>query len=98
MFSKMGIKTKKNHFIAFVRHGERADDSKLCYEKNWNIVKESEVNFVDPPLTKIGCSQAIVTGRYLKDYFKKLKPTKIIVKCSPYIGCIMTASNIASEL
>ena len=68
MFSKMGIKTRKNHFIAFVRHGERADQNKLCYEKNWNIVRECDVNCIDPPLTKIGVSQAIVTGRYLKDY------------------------------
>ena len=31
MFSKMGIISKKKHFIAFIRHGERSDQNKRCY-------------------------------------------------------------------
>ena len=62
------------------------------------ILPEKDTLKFDPPLTKVGIAQAIMTGRFLKDFFQKseLKPSKIIIRSSPFMRTIMTASAIAS--
>ena len=57
------------------------------------------MNEVDPPLSKLGYAQSIITGQYLQAYFEcELKPTKVVITSSPFIKCIMTACAIASQI
>ena len=44
--------------------------------------------------------QSAVTGEFLIDAFdhRKLKFDKIIIECSPYLRCMMTAGQIAEKL
>lgn len=62
------------------------------------VLPEKDTLDYDPPLTKVGIAQAILTGRFLRDCFEKneIKPSKIVVRSSPFIRTIMTASAIAS--
>jgi broad specificity phosphatase PhoE len=57
-------------------------------------------NKYDCPITELGLKQAKRTGQYLKELFTKdnLKFDKIIIECSPFLRCQMTAAQIATEL
>ena len=78
-----------------MRHGESVDE---VLSPTW-VIPRSETKECDPPLTKIGVAQAIITGQYLKEYFKtEFIPTKLIIRTSPFIKSIMTACTIASQL
>ena len=81
-----------------MRHGERADDIRSPTQSAAMnlILPRSQTLKCDPPLTKVGVAQAILTGQFLKEYFEnKIKPNKIVIKTSPFIRCIMTACAIA---
>ena len=65
------------HFIAVIRHGERAD----------RVPGAKVENKEDPLLTEQGIKQADMTGKYLKKYFKdnNLNFSKVIIETSPFI-------------
>ena len=90
------IEAKETYnFCGFVRHGESVDEA-LAPKM---VIPRSEMKEFDPPLTKLGVAQSIITGQYLKVYFEsELDPTKIVIRSSPFIRCIMTACIIASQL
>ena len=86
-------------FVFLVRHGERID----------KVMKElysykGKVNMLDPILTETGVRQARETGEFLKAHLEKLVEKEgrdfeeVIIKTSPFIRCVQTAANIASEL
>lgn len=54
----------------------------------------------DPPLSALGVAQAKTTGKYFKKYFadNDFKFDHIIIDCSPFLRCMMTASFIAEYL
>ena len=54
----------------------------------------------DNKLTEKGIQQSKDTGNFLQKYFKlnNLNFDKIIIEFSPFIGCMMTAGQIAREL
>ena len=52
---------KKSTFIAFIRHGERADEQ--------NKEQLEIMNPYDPIISTYGFYIADMTGRYLKQYF-----------------------------
>ena len=88
----------KRHFICFIRHGERADcvpNSKLLL-----LPREDTFEEYDTPLSKLGVEQAAETGRFLKKAMVDLNinTSKIVIKCSPFIRTIMTASAIAANI
>jgi broad specificity phosphatase PhoE len=89
-------------FTLFIRHGERADRFHDLDSDSDDrvIVPKSQMNDDDPPLCKTGISHAEKTGLYLKKYFEdeNMKFDKIIIKCSPFIRTIMTASQVAKQL
>ena len=61
---------------------------------------ENQCNEVDPPLTVTGIEQARKTGRFVKKYFEQtnMQFGQIVVKTSPFLRTVMTASHIAAEL
>lgn len=54
----------------------------------------------DAPLTRKGIEQAERTGEWLRGFFESngIEFAQIIIKSSPYMRCIMTASYIATKL
>ena len=52
------VKSNQVTFTAFVRHGESQDEILSPLK----IIPRSECNEYDPPLTKIGLAQSIITG------------------------------------
>lgn len=54
----------------------------------------------DPALTPNGMQQARATGKFLKHYFEEngYKFDKIIIECSPFLKCMMTAGQIIKIL
>ena len=63
---------KQVMFCAFVRHGESVDE----IQSPTRVIPRSEERLSDPPLTKIGVAQSIITGQYLKNYFEtEFRPT-----------------------
>ena len=77
-------------FGAIIRHGE-------CANEHMDI---KYPNPLDPPLTENGMDQAEDTGYCLNKYFKenKWQFDEIIIECSPFLKCMMTASHIAARL
>ena len=61
------------------------------------IIPRNFENTIDVPLTKEGVAQATRTGQFLNNYFKNknMHFDKMIIKTSPFIRTIMTASCIA---
>ena len=55
------------------------------------------MNKEDPPLTPQGVKEAIVTGNFLKEHFSdnSYHFDKVIIECSPFLRCMMTAAQIA---
>jgi len=64
------------------------------------VVPREQTVADDPPLTYRGIDQSLLTGKFLKQYFEdtNMTFTKIIIKSSPFLRCIMTASGIAQDL
>lgn len=60
-----GMKNEKI-FTAYVRNAETIDE-KLGPV---GVLSRCESNHYDPPLSKMGVAQAVVTGCYLKSYFE----------------------------
>ena len=82
-------------FCAYVRHAETIDE----ILGPMGVIPRKESNHYDPPLSKMGVAQAVITGQYLKAFFEnELKPKNFVIKTSPYISCIMTACVIADQL
>ena len=77
--------------LFFIRHAERCDKSYCTYEKARVANKE------DPPITKIGISQAQLCGKRLTEQLCDVT-NSIVIETSPYLRCIQTASIIAKEL
>ena len=52
----------------------------------------------DPPITARGRKEARATGEFLKSYFKanNYQFDEVIVECSPFLSCIMTAGLIGN--
>ena len=95
MGNSPAFKSNQETFSAFIRHGESQDEVLSPLK----IIPRSEANEYDPPLTKVGVAQSIITGQYLKEYFEnEFHPTEIIIRSSPFIKSIMTACAIASQL
>lgn len=76
----------------FIRHGERCDNSKLIEEQN-RVTTEC-----DPPLTKLGLSQAHMCGKYLRKHLERGNYDHIIIESSPFLRCMETSAAIAKEL
>ena len=78
----------QKHFAALIYHAEDARE------------RNKGTNRYDPPLTEEGVRQASVTGKFLNEYFKneKYKFDKVIIECSPYLSCMMTAGHVATAL
>lgn len=59
-----------------------------------------QVNKFDMPLTRLGMMQSMATGEYLRQYFEHndYKFSKVIIECSPFLRCMMTAGQIAQRL
>lgn len=77
-------------FLAIVRHGERADlapEDNMVYD-----VKD------DPPLTKIGLSQAEETAYHLRALLAEKQIEEVFIESSPFIRCLKTGSIIAKAL
>ena len=56
-------------------------------------------NKSDPPLTERGIQQARATGDFLKKYLEDGHHfDKVIIECSPFLRCMMTAGHIAEKL
>lgn len=55
-------------------------------------------NRVDPPLSNKGLEQAKATGEFLITYLlgNGYEFDEVIVECSPFMSCMMTAGQIAS--
>ena len=53
-------------FCAFIRHAETTDESPGPV----GVIKSRDINPHDPPLTKMGVAQAVITGEYLQEYFE----------------------------
>ena len=86
-------KSLRKHFAAIIRHGEHDDGSNQSYEYL------EAPNKSDPPLTPLGMNQASKTGKYLNTFFKNnYNFDKVIIECSPSLRCMITASQIASQL
>ena len=81
---------QKKHFAAVIRHGERGD----------RVENFPCPNPCDPPLTPHGLKQAKATGDFLKEFFasKNYQFDKVIIECSPFLRCMMTAGQVASAL
>ena len=94
--SSYNFESKKCHFVAMIRHAERADSVK---DKNKKRVMEFK-NKVDPQLSPKGIEQAKATGRYLKKYFEDNQMTfdHFVIESSPFLRTLQTAAWIASEL
>ena len=82
---------KFKHFAAVIRHAERGD-----MVSNYKFVDNEH----DPPITPRGILQAKATGNFLNQYFKNngYKFDKMIIECSPFLRCLMTAGQIAPIL
>ena len=78
------------HFAAVIRHGEGGD----------HVPDFTYPNRHDPPLTLRGMNQALATGEFLKWYFTEFcyDFDKIIIECSPFLRCMMSAGQIADAL
>lgn len=73
-------------WLTLVRHGDRFDyaNPKWCE----TISQLSEGSVVDPPLSRLGHSQASETA----DAINQLQPAGFdMLLCSPYLRCIQTA-------
>ena len=83
-------------FYAFIRHGERADQTSNDDSKNF-VVQSEQTNPIDPPLTITGIKQAQATGHFLGKYFTDyaMKFDTLVIQTSPFLRCIMTAAEIA---
>jgi len=68
------------NFMAFIRHGERADFATVKDESEY-VIDPADNNRDDPPLTKKGMDQALKTGQFIKKVIEnnKLKVSKIII-------------------
>ena len=94
------------HFGAIIRHGEAGllgveeDVARGDSDESSEEDPENDRNPLDPPLTPDGLIQANATGAYLKEYFSEngYKFDEIIIECSPFLSCMMTAGQIASAL
>ena len=74
--------------IYFIRHGET----------DWNRKGLRQGSKNDIPINKVGKEQALITGKYLKDYrMNDDKPFDLIL-CSPMIRCKETAEIIKKEI
>ena len=78
--------------MCFIRHGERCDNSDDIDELN------RVDNEYDPPLTKLGISQAHVCGQYLRKYLERGGYDRMVIEASPFLRCMETAAAIAKEL
>lgn len=85
------MESRAINFGAVIRHGERADQVNEQHDVS---------NKVDPPLTEKGLDQAQQAGESLKVWFEEndMKFDKVIISSSPFIRCMMTASQIAKAL
>ena len=52
----------------------------------------------DPPLTKLGLSQAHVCGQHLRKYLERAGYDLVLIEASPFLRCMETAAAIAKEL
>lgn len=77
---------------ALIRHGERADCAPRHRTSKAYIIEN------DPPLTDKGIIQAFETGTSLKKFLTDDGYTDIVLECSPFIRCMMTAAGIAKAL
>ena len=57
-------------------------------------------SLLDPPITINGVNEARVTGEFLKKHFETnhYNFDKVIIECSPFLKCIMTAAHLAPVL
>lgn len=87
--------TRETYFAAIIRHGQVND---LVEEHNKPKKIPSDPDEYDPPLTALGIKQAQQTGQFLQEYFKNhnFRFHKVIIECSPFLRCMMTAGHIAS--
>ena len=88
-------------FMAFIRHGERGDRLYTQEENDPRLVFPlSKMLEDDPPLSVKGMAQASATGDFLTNHLKNknIDLHKILIKCSPFSRCLMTASCIAEKL
>jgi len=86
-FRQMGGKNNKHKkYIVFVRHGESTQNQS-------NETKE-EYDINNITLTEKGIEQSTITGKYLKNVFKKFD----IVYTSPIVRCVETAKIINDQL
>ena len=88
------MQSNRKHFLAIIRHGERADFAGIDPES---------VNFDnkdDPPLTPHGQNLAAKTGTALAPQLGLIGDNfdEIIIESSPFVRCIQTASQISSKL
>ena len=67
-------------FLAFIRHGERADQVK--------DEKTPVENEQDPPLTTNGKAQAKKTGEFLKKVLEEQEIKKVIIYSSPFLRAL----------
>jgi broad specificity phosphatase PhoE len=73
----------ENHYAMMIRHGERRD----------YVGQEYSSHKKDPPLSQRGIEMASETGKYIKRQFDEgdIKFEKVIIECSPFLRCMMTA-------
>lgn len=79
------------HFAALISHGSRTPHS-----SSFEFLKS-----IDLPLSSQGIKEATATGKYLKRYFERefyYDFDKIIIECSPFLSCMITAAHIAKAL
>ena len=83
--------TENSHFAAIINHGESVKHARLGPRK--------EPPSADPPLTPRGLKQARATADFLKEYFSgnSYRFDKVIVECSPFLRCMVTAAQIAKR-
>ena len=92
-------RVSKIRYNFVVRHGEKTDIAGTK-EGNHEVIENRD----DPPLTKLGQSQAKKTGEYLKYILAQFEATTgrkfdhIILESSPMLVCIETAAQIAKAL
>ena len=85
-------------YVFLVRHGERID--KVPTEL---YTYKGKVNMLDPILTETGVAQAKETGKFLDGHLSKIEAQanrafdRVYIYTSPFIRCVQTAANIASE-
>ena len=92
-------KSKPQHVVILMRHGERVDLTVL------DRFKIKDWTYKDPVITPDGCKQAHLYGRQLKAKFiSELEAVvggpfdEVKIQTSPYLRTMMTAANVAQGL